>query len=251
MINMGNKFQIYVNSIRRDVNDKLHLFDGNNLSRYFYINNELILASINKDFQVSEEFSKIYFGLDDPLFNNLNLTNLIDIPLPSFASYFEGLVSIIFGQLISVSAANKLRLQFIEIFGTKKNNYSIYPTPKNVLDKKHLLDDIKTTKLKKQTIYNLAEFFYDFNYSQNNTLNLCDALLEIKGIGDWTISWFKLKGLRDFNEIPSTDLAVRKATSIFFKSKDILSSKETLEKYKNCFDCNYGVYLHRILIQCK
>ena len=251
MTNNDKKFQIYVDTIRRDVNDKLHFFDGNNLSRYFHINNELVLASINKNFQVTDKFAEIYFGLDDPLFNNLDVDNLMDIPLPSFTCYFEGIVSIIFGQLISVAAANKLRSQFIELFGTKKKNYNIYPTPKDILDKRNLLSELKTTEFKKQTIYKLAEFFYhnnNQNDSQNNSLNLCNELIKIKGVGNWSISWFKLKALRDFNAIPHTDLAVRKATSIYFKSDKILSPEETLEKYKNNFDDNYGGYLHRILI---
>ena len=143
---------------------------------------------------------------------------------------FHALINSIIGQQISVSAANSMK---IKLFSLKRN---ITPrTIKNITN-----NEFKKCGLSKQKILyisNISEFFLN-NKQFTNKLNSFDEktirekLIEIKGIGNWTVDMFLLFTHGSSNIFPSGDLGFVKAISKNYKKDLPLSDKYLLKLYK-------------------
>ena len=140
---------------------------------------------------------------------------------------FHALINSIIGQQISVSAANSIKKK---LFVLKKN---ITPrTIKNI--KKNELRKCGLSKQKILYINNIADFFllnkeFINKLDQVNDLEIREKLIEIKGIGNWTIDMFLIFTLGSSNIFPSGDLGFVKAISKHYK-KDLPISKKFLSK---------------------
>ena len=140
---------------------------------------------------------------------------------------FHALINSIIGQQISVSAANSMKKK---LFVLKKN---ITPrTIKNI--KKNDLRNCGLSKQKILYINNIADFFLlnkEFINKLNkvNDLEIREKLIEIKGIGNWTIDMFLIFTIGSSNIFPSGDLGFLKAISKHYK-KDLPISKKFLSK---------------------
>ena len=139
----------------------------------------------------------------------------------------HALINSIIGQQISVSAANSMKKK---LFVLKKNI-----TPRTIKNIKK--NDLKKCGLSKQKILyinNIADFFLlnkEFINKLNkvNDLEIREKLIEIKGIGNWTIDMFLIFTLGSSNIFPSGDLGFVKAISKHYK-KDLPISKKFLSK---------------------
>ena len=140
---------------------------------------------------------------------------------------FHALINSIIGQQISVSAANSMKKK---LFLLKRNI-----TPRTIKNIKK--NDLKKCGLSKQKILyinNIADFFL-LNKEFINTLNkandleIREKLIEIKGIGNWTIDMFLIFTLGSSNIFPSGDLGFVKAISKHYK-KDLPISEKFLSK---------------------
>jgi len=140
---------------------------------------------------------------------------------------FHALINSIIGQQISVSAANSMKKK---LFVLKKN---ITPrTIKNI--KKNDLRNCGLSKQKILYINNIADFFLlnkEFINKLNkvNDLEIREKLIEIKGIGNWTIDMFLIFTIGSSNIFPSGDLGFVKAISKHY-NKDLPISKKFLSK---------------------
>ena len=140
---------------------------------------------------------------------------------------FHALINSIIGQQISVSAANSIKKK---LFVLKKNI-----TPRTIKNIKK--NDLRKCGLSKQKILyinNIAEFFLKNKEFVNkldkvNDLEIREKLIEIKGIGNWTIDMFLIFTLGSSNIFPSGDLGFVKAISKHYK-KDLPISKKFLSK---------------------
>jgi len=143
---------------------------------------------------------------------------------------FHALINSIIGQQISVSAANSMK---IKLFSLKRNI-----TPRTI--KNITINEFKKCGLSKQKILyisNISEFFLN-NKQFTNKLNSFDEkiirekLIEIKGIGNWTVDMFLLFTHGSSNIFPSGDLGFVKAISKHYKKDLPLSDKYLLKLYK-------------------
>tara|TARA_B100000945_G_C20266126_1_gene541661 strand:- start:248 stop:865 length:618 start_codon:yes stop_codon:yes gene_type:complete len=140
---------------------------------------------------------------------------------------FHALINSIIGQQISVSAANSMKKK---LFVLKKNI-----TPRTIKNIKK--NDLRKCGLSKQKILyinNIADFFLlnkEFINKLNkvNDLEIREKLIEIKGIGNWTIDMFLIFTLGSSNIFPSGDLGFVKAISKHYK-KDLPISEKFLSK---------------------
>ena len=139
---------------------------------------------------------------------------------------FHALINSIIGQQISVSAANSIKKK---LFALKKNI-----TPRTVKNIKKI--DLKKCGLSKQKILyinNIADFFLKnkkfikeiHNYED---IYIRNKLIEIKGIGNWTVDMYLIFTHGSSNIFPSGDLGFIKAISKHYK-KDLPID----EKYLN------------------
>ena len=131
---------------------------------------------------------------------------------------FHALINSIIGQQISVAAANSMKNK---LFSLKKNI-----TPKTIKNiKKNDLTKCGLSKQKILYINNIADFFLE-NKKFTNEINkfedqyIREKLIEIKGIGNWTVDMFLIFTHGSSNIFPSGDLGFIKAISMHYK-KDL------------------------------
>ena len=131
---------------------------------------------------------------------------------------FHALINSIIGQQISVSAANSMKKK---LFALKKNI-----TPRTIKNIKKI--DLKICGLSKQKILyinNISDFFvenkkfiYEIDKSEDQYIR--EKLIEIKGIGNWTVDMFLIFTHGSSNIFPTGDLGFIKAISKHYK-KDL------------------------------
>ena len=143
---------------------------------------------------------------------------------------FHALINSIIGQQISVSAANSMKKK---LFVLKKN---ITPrTIKNI--KKNDLRNCGLSKQKILYINNIADFFLlnkEFINKLNkvNDLEIREKLIEIKGIGNWTVDMFLIFTHGSSNIFPSGDLGFLKAISKHYEVDFPISEKFLSKLFK-------------------
>ena len=140
---------------------------------------------------------------------------------------FHALINSIIGQQISVSAANSMKTK---LFSLKKNITPL--TIKNI--KKTDLRKCGLSKQKILYINNIAIFFLENKkfikeISKKDDLSIREKLIEIKGIGNWTVDMFLLFTHGSSDIFPSGDLGFIKAISKHYK-KDLPLSDKFLKK---------------------
>ena len=131
---------------------------------------------------------------------------------------FHALINSIIGQQISVSAANSMKKK---LFSLKRDI-----TPRTIKNIKKT--DFKACGLSKQKILyinNIADFFLENKKFTNEIHKLEDQyirekLIEIKGIGNWTVDMFLIFTHGSSNIFPTGDLGFIKAISKHYK-KDL------------------------------
>ena len=136
---------------------------------------------------------------------------------------FHALINSIIGQQISVSAANSMKKK---LFSLKKNI-----TPRTIKNIKKI--DFRNCGLSKQKILyinNIADYFLNNKNFVNEISKLDDEmirehLIEIKGIGNWTVDMFLLFTHGSSNIFPSGDLGFIRAISRHYKKELPLSDK--------------------------
>ena len=140
---------------------------------------------------------------------------------------FHALINSIIGQQISVSAANSMKKK---LFVLKRNI-----TPRTIKNLKK--NDLKKCGLSKQKILyinNIADFFLE-NKKFTNEIHkfedqyIREKLIEIKGIGNWTVDMFLIFTHGSSNIFPTGDLGFIKAISKHYKV-DLPISEKFLSK---------------------
>ena len=143
---------------------------------------------------------------------------------------FHALINSIIGQQISVSAANSMKKK---LFVLKRNI-----TPRTIKNIKK--NDLKKCGLSKQKILyinNIADFFllnkeFINKLDKVNDLEIREKLIEIKGIGNWTIDMFLIFTIGSSNIFPSGDLGFVKAISKHYKRDIPINEKFLLKLFK-------------------
>ena len=97
-----------------------------------------------------------------------------------------------------------------------------------------LLKDIGLSKQKTNYIIGLAEYFcnadelIDFNLLSNSEVS--SELIQIKGVGQWTIDMFLMFTLLRLDVLPVADLGIKKGMKILFNMKDLPLKDEMIIK---------------------
>ena len=203
-------------------------------------------------------------GLDDPLLKNHcynipykeKLEKHFGIPAIGYTCHFEALVQIILGQQVSVIVANKIRSKFTKKFGDvikhKDKIYYAFPRPSKIINQSTTnLRMLGMSETKSKSIILLSKEFAEKNLSSdiqaaNNIDSIRNRLIQMYGIGDWTIDWFLLRALRRFEIIPSTDIAVRKAFT-WWANKKIVMTSTAVNNYAKKLNPFGGSLTYRIL----
>ena len=144
--------------------------------------------------------------------------------------YFQSLMRSIVFQQLSGKAANTIYQRLVSLLPDKKNN------PKEVLnltDENMRKAGLSFQKIK--YIKNLAVFFNNNSFHKRDVNKMTDEeisnqLIEIKGIGQWTVDMFLMFTLNRPDIMPYADLGIQKGMKILFKM-DNLPSKDEMRNH--------------------
>ena len=172
---------------------------------------------------------KIYLSNKDKVLKKLIQTYRNEY-LNLNSNYFHSLINSIIGQQISVSAADSMKTKFFKL----KRNI----TPQTV--SKLRTTDLQKCGLSRQKILhirNISKFFlqnkkFIKNISNSSEEEIYNNLIEIKGVGNWTIHMFLMFSYGSSNIFPTGDLGFLKAISKLYKVQLPVSERKLKLLYK-------------------
>ena len=172
---------------------------------------------------------KIYLSNKDKVLKKLIQTYRNEY-LNLNSNYFHSLINSIIGQQISVSAADSMKTKFFKL----KRNI----TPQTV--SKLRTTDLRKCGLSRQKILyirNISEFFLQNKYfikniNKSSEEEIYNNLIEIKGVGNWTIHMFLMFSYGSSNIFPTGDLGFLKAISKLYKVQLPISERKLKLLYK-------------------
>ena len=172
---------------------------------------------------------KIYLSNKDKVLKKLIQTYRNEY-LNLNSNYFHSLINSIIGQQISVSAADSMKTKFFKL----KRNI----TPQTV--SKLRTTDLRKCGLSRQKILyirNISKFFlqnkkFIKNINKSSEEEIYNNLIEIKGVGNWTIHMFLMFSYGSSNIFPTGDLGFLKAISKLYKVQPPIGEKKLKLLYK-------------------
>ena len=172
---------------------------------------------------------KIYLSNKDKVLKKLIQTYRNEY-LNLNSNYFHSLINSIIGQQISVSAADSMKTKFFKL----KRNI----TPQTV--SKLRTTDLRKCGLSRQKILyirNISKFFlqnkkFINNINKSSEEEIYNNLIEIKGVGNWTIHMFLMFSYGSSNIFPTGDLGFLKAISKLYKVQLPISERKLQLLYK-------------------
>ena len=172
---------------------------------------------------------KIYLSNKDKVLKKLIQTYRNEY-LNLNSNYFHSLINSIIGQQISVSAADSMKTKFFKL----KRNI----TPQTV--SKLRTRDLRKCGLSRQKILyirNISKFFlqnkkFIKNINKSSEEEIYNNLIEIKGVGNWTIHMFLMFSYGSSNIFPTGDLGFLKAISKLYKVQLPISERKLKLLYK-------------------
>ena len=172
---------------------------------------------------------KIYLSNKDKVLKKLIQTYRNEY-LNLNSNYFHSLINSIIGQQISVSAADSMKTKFFKL----KRNI----TPQTV--SKLRTTDLRKCGLSRQKILyirNISKFFlqnkkFIKNINKSSEEEIYNNLIEIKGVGSWTIHMFLMFSHGSSNIFPTGDLGFLKAISKLYKVQLPISERKLKLLYK-------------------
>ena len=172
---------------------------------------------------------KIYLSNKDKVLKKLIQTYSNEY-LNLNSNYFHSLINSIIGQQISVSAADSMKTKFFKL----KRNI----TPQTVSKLRTI--DLRKCGLSRQKILyirNISNFFlqnkkFIKNINKSSEEEIYNNLIEIKGVGNWTIHMFLMFSYGSSNIFPTGDLGFLKAISKLYKVQLPISERKLKLLYK-------------------
>jgi DNA-3-methyladenine glycosylase II len=152
------------------------------------------------------------------------------------ASLFEMLVIAITEQQISLAAAYRIRTRIIERFGDHVNGLWAFPTPRRLSES--LVADLMTCGLSQRK----AEYVKGLAYKVANALldldqleamsdeDVRSLLLQVRGLGPWSVDYFLVRGLSRPDRVPADDLGIRTIVGRYLGAGQRLSPQGTMRK---------------------
>jgi AraC family transcriptional regulator, regulatory protein of adaptative response / DNA-3-methyladenine glycosylase II len=137
--------------------------------------------------------------------------------VPGTVDGFELAVRAVLGQQVSVAAARTFAGRLVEQCGKpldapRASLTHTFPTAETVAE--HPLDAIGLTRSRVTTLRALAESVASGRLQLDVTADRDEArarLLELPGIGPWTVEYVAMRALRDPDAFPASDLVLRRA----------------------------------------
>lgn len=154
---------------------------------------------------------------------------------------FEGLVSSIIAQLISISGAATVRARLVRHFGYaieyRDSEYWVFPDPAAVVDSTvDELCSLKMTSAKARAILAVARAAMDGELALDQLRCHSDReiiahLTSLPGVGPWTAEWFLVNVMGRMSVVPAGDLGIRRSTGDWLLDGEMPSPEMVREVY--------------------
>ena len=134
--------------------------------------------------------------------------------------YYWELVDSIISQQLSVKAAHSIEMRFQELFGSK------VPAPEQILEKDvEELRSVGLSRPKAGYIRDLAQHIVDgkVKFDRFDALSndeIMRELIDVKGIGEWTVHMFLMFCMGRLDVLPVGDLGIRNSMRQLYGFKD-------------------------------
>ena len=153
------------------------------------------------------------------------IKNIGIINLTPHRQYFNSLLDAIIGQQLSVSAADKISLRFLNLFDMK-------PLPEQILETgDNILRSVGLSNAKVKYVKDLSWKITTKEIHLNKLIKMPDdeiiaELTKVKGIGVWTSHMFLIFTLGRLNVLPFSDLGIRKAVMLNYRLRKLPDEKK-------------------------
>ena len=158
---------------------------------------------------------------------------------------FKSLIKYIINQQLSIQSAKAIYTRFLDLFNNKPT-----PTTVNVINDS-ILKDIGVSKQKINYIKEITKYFLNHNIDFSSLTNkeVYDELIQIKGIGPWTIDIFLMFTLYRTDILPIGDLGIKKGFKILYNLDELPTDQFMIEKSKkwNPYESIASMYLWKIV----
>lgn len=142
----------------------------------------------------------------------------LGLRIPGAWDPYETAVGIILGQLVSVEQARLKMRKLIEQFG-RRIPRPVFADCNHLFPEAHVLAgasfrDLGITKTREHAIRELSRLVVERKIDLSRSANLEETkkqLLDIRGVGPWTVEMIAMRCLGDTNAFPKTDLIVQRA----------------------------------------
>lgn len=135
--------------------------------------------------------------------------------------YYWELVDSIISQQLSVKAARSIEKRFQELFGSE------VPAPEQILKKDvEQLRAVGLSRPKANYIRDLARHIIDGKikfdrFDELSNDEIAKELIDVKGIGEWTVHMFLMFCMGRLDILPVGDLGIRNSMRVLYGFKDI------------------------------
>jgi DNA-3-methyladenine glycosylase II len=157
----------------------------------------------------------------DPVLKDV-AANFYGLRILTIPDLFEALCWAIIGQQINLTFAYTLKKRFVETYGQKfcvdKKNYTLFPRPQVIAQASIAeLKGLQLTGKKSEYIIETAKKFAAGDLSRKGLLaedgfkTARDKLIQLHGVGQWTVDYVALRCLRDPAAFPVNDVGLQNA----------------------------------------
>ncbi|MET1154772.1 AlkA N-terminal domain-containing protein [Arthrobacter sp.] len=131
---------------------------------------------------------------------------------------FEGAVSTVVGQQVSLAAARTFTGRLVSAFGSPAGDLALFPTPETLAaaGPEAIREAVGLTNARARTVQALAEACADGLRITpgSDHADTRRRLLALPGIGPWTVEYLAMRALHDRNAYPEGDLVLQRALEV-------------------------------------
>ena len=193
---------------------------------------EEIAFALNTDF----DLRPFYQTVKDDRVLSQTTRSFCGLHPPKNGSIFQSLVLAIMGQQISGAAARAIRGRIIEALGTpfsfNGRTFHLFPKAESFLESgQEALRSLGLSNRKAEYVLEIAskdvEGFLDIRRLEPlDNGEVLSELVQLRGIGHWTVQWLLIGSLGRMDAFPAGDLALQRAISEYYLDGKRLNEKE-------------------------
>ena len=142
--------------------------------------------------------------------------------------YFNALSKTIIYQQLSGKAAKTIYNRYLNLFNNQ------YPKSNDIINiGMQSIRNVGISQKKSEYIFSLANYFsqkgVNINFKLLSDIEVSNELLQLKGIGQWTVDMFLMFSLYRTDILPIGDLGIQKGIKMLFNIKNLPSKKYMLK----------------------